>query len=521
MMRVLVVEDDEGLNHLAQKALKRAGFETEAVFTGNDALDSIMEDSKRILLVDQFLPDMTGTQLIRTLQDKDIRIPFVAMTGQGNEKTAVEMMKMGARDYLVKGFDLSEQLPKIFRRVVRELETERRLVLAEQETKQLQEQFNQAQKLESIGRLAGGVAHDLNNLLSPILGYGEMLLEDSREDAFRREALEQIVNAGRRARDLVHQLLAFSRKQTLEFKPIHLNKLLIHFEKLLRRTIREDVSIHLDLEPSLPFIKGDVGQLEQVVMNLAVNAQDAMPDGGQLFIATTAIELDETDADHLEGAAPGPHVMLAVKDTGTGMTATTLKHLYEPFYTTKETGKGTGLGLATVYGIVKQHGGTIQAESSPGGVTFRVYLPVFTAEPTGDAAQTVRNESRPGGERQRGTILLVEDNEQVRELAVIILEREGYEVLVAKNGTEALARLDEHHGRVDLLLTDVVMPEMNGKELFHKASARYPYIKVIYMSGYTDDVIARHGVMEAGVNFIQKPFAVKGLITKVREVLNP
>ena len=519
MMRVLVVEDDEGLNHLAQKTLKRVGFETNGVLTGADALVSILEDPDRILLVDQFLPDMTGTELIKTIQDQDLQIPFVAMTGQGNEKTAVEMMKMGARDYLVKGFDFSEQLPHIFRRVFRELETERRLALAESQTLYLQEQFVQAQKLESIGRLAGGIAHDLNNLLSPILGYGEILLEDTLENDPRRDSLNQIVHAGKRARDLVRQLLAFSRKQTLEFKPLYLNELLTRFEKLLCRTIREDVAIHMKLDPSLPLIKGDVGQLEQVVMNLVVNAQDAMPDGGNLSITTSEIELKKSDVELFEGGIPGPHIILTVKDTGGGMTATTLKHLYEPFFTTKEIGKGTGLGLATVYGIVKQHGGTIQAQSRPGETLFRVYLPVFQEGLSAQAIKVVH--TPPSGEvRRNETILLVEDNGQVRDLTEIILKREGYGVLVAKNGIDALDQLAKHSERVHLLLTDVVMPEMNGKELFQKMSVLYPKIKAIYMSGYTDDVIAHHGVMDAGVHFIQKPFAVNALTAKVREVLD-
>ncbi|GAB6145352.1 response regulator [Desulfocicer niacini] len=517
-MRVLVVEDDEGLNRLAQKALKRVGFETTGVYTGAAALASILKDPETILLVDQFLPDMTGTQLIRSLQEHNIRVPFVAMTGQGSEKTAVEMMKMGARDYLVKGFDLSEVLPNIFLRVFRELETERRLALAEMETQHLQEQFAQAQKLESIGRLAGGVAHDLNNLLSPILGYGEMLLEDTPEADPRREFLKEIVSAGSRARDMVGQLLAFSRKQTLEFKPVDLNDLLKRFEKLLRRTIREDVTIKFNLAPGLPLIKGDVGQLEQVVMNLAVNAQDAMPHGGSLAMSIVEIELDDTDAEVFEGGIAGPHVMLTVKDTGTGMTDTTLQHLYEPFYTTKEPGKGTGLGLATVYGIVKQHDGTIQVESAPTGTVFRIYFPVGSDVRKGDQPEAVCNTG--AGEQRGETILLVEDNESVRDLTVIILKREGYDILVAENGNDALARLEGHHGNVSLMLTDVVMPEMNGKELFNQVSALYPEIKVIYMSGYTDEVIAHHGIMDEGVHFIQKPFSVNDLSAKLREVLD-
>ena len=344
-----------------------------------------------------------------------------------------------------------------------------------------------------------------------------MLLEETIGNDPRREPVQEIVKAGVRARDLVRQLLAFSRKQTLEFQPVILNSLLNDFEKLLRRTIREDVAIHMALAPSLPLIQGDVGQLEQVIMNLAVNAQDAMPEGGELSIETALDELEESDTEDEEGVTAGPHVMLAIKDTGCGMDTQTRERLFEPFFTTKSKDKGTGLGLATVYGIVKQHRGTLRVDSQPGmGSTFQVYLPVSEAD-----GVKKQDGKRPDLDlRGSETILLVEDNREVRNLALAILKREGYTVLVAEDGNEALEILEHHDGPVNLLLTDVIMPEMDGKELFEQVSAICPDVKALYMSGYTDDVIAPHGVLEAGVQFIQKPFSVKFLAQKVREVLD-
>ncbi len=382
---------------------------------------------------------------------------------------------------------------------------------AEKEREALQHQLGQAQKMESIGRLAGGVAHDLNNLLSPILGYGEMLLEDAGKHDPRRASLKEIVAAGMRARDLVRQLLAFSRKQALEFRSLDLNALLQNFENLLRRTIREDVALRLILAPSLPAVTGDAGQLEQVVMNLAVNAQDAMPGGGELIIETRRI-----DPDHADGAA-GSWVLLAVRDTGCGMTPEVRERIFEPFYTTKGKEEGTGLGLATVYGIVKQHGGRIRAHSEPGlGATFDIRLPASAEAPPVRAPAAETPAKAPGAE----TILLVEDNEQVRNLTLAILEREGYVVLAADGGKAALETLNRHDGPVHLLLTDVVMPEINGRRLFERAAALRPDLKVLYMSGYTDDVIARHGVIEPGVRFIHKPFTARGLAARVREALD-
>ncbi|MBI5602171.1 MAG: PAS domain S-box protein [Deltaproteobacteria bacterium] len=381
----------------------------------------------------------------------------------------------------------------------------------------IEEQYHQAQKMEAIGRLAGGVAHDLNNLLCPILGYAEMLLDQFSPEDERHHSVEEIHRAGLRARDLVRQLLAFSRKQALEIKVVDLNRAISSFETLLRRMLREDIEVRTKLSPSRTTVLADVGQIEQVIMNLAVNAQDAMPDGGRISIETEIAELDETYTAEHHGVQPGPYILLAMSDTGQGMDAETREHIFDPFFTTKEKGKGTGLGLATVYGIVKQHGGSIWVYSEPGkGSTFKIFLPSAQAAVT----DSITPLAMPKNGRGTETILLAEDSEMVRNLTVHILERQGYTLISGSNGTECLRLLADHDGPLDLLITDVVMPDMNGKMLFERVATRCPGIKVLYMSGYTDDVIVQHGILDEGIAFIQKPFTVQSLVAKVREVLD-
>lgn len=382
----------------------------------------------------------------------------------------------------------------------------------------LEEQLAQAQKMEAVGRLAGGVAHDLNNLLSPVLGYGEMLIEDFSIEDSRRQSAEEIVGAGYRARDLVRQLLAFSRKQTLEFKVVDANRAIMGLKKLLRRTLREDIQIDLNLASGLPPIKGDVGQIEQIILNLAINAQDAMPDGGVLAIESVVVDLDEVYAEKHQGVTPGRYVLLAVSDTGHGMDEEAIERVFEPFYTTKQKGKGTGLGLSTVYGIVKQHGGNIQAFSKPNhGSTFRCYFPAIDyKEFTVEEINEIMTADLEGNE----TIIVVEDDESVRKIAVAILMRQGYNVHWASNGEDCIQILQKHKDSIKLLVTDVVMPDMNGRQLHDRVIDLAPNIKVLYVSGYPDNVIAHHGVLENGINFIQKPFSVSGLAEKVRQVMD-
>ncbi len=387
---------------------------------------------------------------------------------------------------------------------------------AENEKRLLEEQYNQAQKVESIGRLAGGVAHDLNNLLTPILGYSEMLMDDQDSGDARYDSLIEIHKAGTRARDLVSQLLAFSRKQTLRFRQLDMNLVLTEFENLLRRTIRENIEINLILSPDTSISTADIRQLEQVIMNLAVNAQDAMPDGGYLTIQTSKVFLDESNASSHHGVKPGEYLVLAVSDTGSGIDDETVGYIFEPFFSTKGE-QGTGLGLATVHGIVKQHNGNIRVHSEAGkGTTFEVFLPVKTDLNVAEVPGKNRKSETNGSE----TILLVEDNDQVRHLARAILGRKGYAILEAVNGREALKTLESSNTPVDLLLTDVVMPGMSGRNLYEKIAEKQPGIKVLYMSGYTDNEIARSGVLEEGVDFIQKPFSVDSLNSKVRKVLD-
>ena len=391
--------------------------------------------------------------------------------------------------------------------------------IAEEQRQHLQEQLMQAQKLESVGLLAGGIAHDLNNLLSPILGYSDLLLLDLAEDDSRKEYVQSISQAGIRARELVHQLLAFGRKQTLVMETVELNHLIATFIQLLRRTVREDIQITTEFCKNSCVVRVDTGQIEQVIMNLLVNAQDAMPDGGKIILETAKVALDDDYARIHTDVVPGKFVMMAITDTGSGMSEDTRQQIFSPFFTTKKKGKGTGLGLATVYGIVKQHGGHIWVYSEPDqGTTFKVYLPAVEEKAAVvPAAEKKQEQDAPSGSEM---IMVVEDNEMVRQMTVDILVRRGYEVLSAAGGDECLAKIKEHSRPIELLVTDVVMPEMNGKELYKKAQKLLPSLKVLYMSGYTENVIAYRGVLEDGVNFIQKPFNPAGLAIKVREALD-
>jgi len=380
----------------------------------------------------------------------------------------------------------------------------------------LEDQFRQAQKMEAVGRLAGGVAHDFNNLLSVITSYSEMVLEDLGPADPRRADLDEIRKAAVAAAGLTRQLLAFSRQQVLQPRVLSPNAVIEGVDKMLRRLIGEDVALTTVLAPDIGSIKADPGQMEQVIMNLAVNARDAMPEGGQLTIATSNIELDSHYAgDHIPVVA-GPYVLLAVTDTGSGMDDETKRRLFEPFFTTKEKGKGTGLGLATVYGIVKQSGGFIWVYSELGqGTTFKIYLPRVADEPM--AAEAPRSpESVHGTE----TVLLAEDSPGVRSAARQILGRLGYTVIDAPNGAAALALAASLTGPLDLLVTDVVMPEMSGRQLAERLTALRPGLKVLYVSGYTDDAVVRHGVLEAGISYLEKPFTPERLARKVREVLD-
>ena len=380
-----------------------------------------------------------------------------------------------------------------------------------------EERSNQSEQMAAIGRLTGGVAHDFNNLLTAIIGYTNLLQLRTDNEHPLRNYIEEIAKAGNRAASLTNQLLAFSRRQVLQPKVLNLNRIVAEMENLLQRLIGEDVELTTNLSPELGRVKADPGQIEQVLMNLVVSARDAMPQGGKLMIETANVVFDESYARTHLTIQPGRHVLLAVTDTGSGMDKQTLSHIFEPFFTTKPRGKGTGLGLSTAYGVVQQSGGNIWAYSEPGmGATFKIYLPCIeeysaVAEP---AALTIES---LGGEE---TILLTEDEEAVRKLARKVLEDYGYRIIEAENAADALEMYRQYRGTIHLLVTDVVMPGLSGTELARRICDMDPLIKVLYMSGYTDDAIVHHGVLDAEFPFLQKPFTPDALAHKVREVLD-
>jgi two-component system cell cycle sensor histidine kinase/response regulator CckA len=383
--------------------------------------------------------------------------------------------------------------------------------------KRLEDQLLQAQKLESIGRLAGGVAHDFNNLLTAILGYGELIEEGYSLAPEAQEYLHNITQAAHKAARLTGQLLAFARRQIIEPKVVNLNDLILNLNKMLRRLIGEHIELVILPEEGLHPVKVDPGQFEQILVNLVVNARDAMPDGGKIIIETHNATLDEDYSLHHEGVMPGDYAVLAISDTGSGMEEAIRLHIFEPFFTTKEKGRGTGLGLSTVYGIVKQAGGHIWLYSEPGaGTTFKIYLPHTSAPVETLTSQALASDQLEGSE----TILLVEDEPSVRALASQALRGRGYTVLAASNGEEALRLVKGRETEIALLVTDVVMPQMNGKELADRLQAIHPALQVLFASGYTENTIVHHGVLEPGVAFLSKPFTPTALARKIREGLD-
>ncbi len=380
--------------------------------------------------------------------------------------------------------------------------------------RELEEQLRQAQKMEAVGMLAGGVAHDFNNLLTIINGYSQLLLNNLSPNDPNRHSAEQIMKAGDRAAGLTNQLLAFSRRQVMQPKVIDLNQLVTSLTAMLRRLIGEDIDLRLTLRDQLGRVSADPGQLEQVIMNLVVNARDAMPKGGALTIETANVNLDEHYAGRHVTVKPGPYVLLAVSDTGSGMDEETKSRLFEPFYTTKGPGKGTGLGLSTVFGIVKQSGGSVEVYSEKdNGSSVKVYLPRV------DQKVSVEREGRRKHLKGTETILLVEDDEMVRTLVRETLQRDGYRVIDSADPVDARRIGESHRGDIHLLITDVVMPKLSGKELARSLMASRPDMKVLYMSGYTDSAIVNSGVLQQEVAFLQKPFTPAGLSAKVREVI--
>jgi signal transduction histidine kinase/ActR/RegA family two-component response regulator len=436
---------------------------------------------------------MANEEQDRSLSVEDLRQAHQELERRVEERTA----------------DLVKANAELMREIQERKQTEEAL-------EKLEEELRQAQKMEAVGRLAGGIAHDFNNLLSVIISYTTMLSADVEPGSAIAQDLSEIKKAGERAADLTRQLLAFSRRQVLAPAVVDLNEIIARMDKLLRRVIGEDIELCTIPGLSLGKTKADPGQIEQVIMNLVVNARDAMPQGGKLIIQTANVDLDESYALRNPGVTPGPHVMLSVSDTGIGIDDATRARIFEPFFTTKELGKGTGLGLSTVFGIVKQSGGSISVESAPGeGTSFRIYFAGTTEAPTEMAPYSTASSYR-GSE----TIMLVEDEDQVRVLVQGILKRHGYRVIEARHPSEALLLSTQCEDTIDLLITDVVMPQMNGRKLADSLRSSRPEMEVLYVSGYTDNAIDPGGVLEPGIAFLQKPITPAALTRMVRQVLD-
>ena len=633
-MRILLLEDDEGDASLVLHTLAAAGLrvEAEVARTPDEFREKLPSRVHDVILCDFSIPGWNGLEALRWTRSSGCLTPFIFVSGNMGEDVAVECMKAGATDYVLK--DNLARLPHAVRRAreedrmradrdlaltklgdseqrfatafrsspegitistladgryieanpafLRMTEYERaevvghttaelgiwvnpaqRLSLLDKlggpepvsgheaefrtksgkvrqvelsaesiqlqgtpcllavirdvtELRSLQQQLRQAQKMEAIGRLAGGVAHDFNNLLGVITGYGEMVQQRLPNADPLHLKVEQILKAAGRAASLTRQLLAFSRQQVLQPEVLDLNHIVSDMDKLLRRLIGEDVELGTALHPGLGRVRADPGQIAQIVMNLAVNARDAMPGGGRLTIETTNAELDAAYAVLHPPAKPGPYVMLAMSDTGTGMDAETQSHVFEPFFTTKPVGEGTGLGLSTVYGIVKQSDGYIWVYSEVGvGTTFKIYLP------RSDTAAAAPSEERPAPAACTSeTVLLVEDEDALRGLLRETLEGNGYVVLVAHDGAQALQIADAHAGPLHLILTDLIMPGINGRSAAEVIVSTRPAVKVLYISGYSDEAVARSGALSPGSAFLSKPFTPRELLVKVRDLLD-
>ena len=508
-LRILWVEDSAEDAELEERDLRKGGLDfVSKRVQSREELDRAMAEFKPDLVISDYsLPGMDGMDVLKVVRDVNPEVPFIFVSGTIGEERAIESLKGGATDYVVKD-RLGGRLSKV-RRALREADDRER-------RRKLEQELLQAQKMEAIGRLAGGVAHDFNNLLTVIAGYARLAHSRSRPEDPSKADLEEVIRASEGAASLTRQLLTFSRRQVVAPVVLNLNQRVTEMSKMLKRIIGEDVELVTRLDPRLANVKSDPGQVEQVIMNLAVNARDAMPQGGTLTIETENVTFDEAETRRNPEAPPGPHVLLTVSDTGTGMSVDTKAHLFEPFFTTKELGKGTGLGLSTVYGIVRQAGGSIEVDSEPGrGATFRIRFP-RADEPVDAGRGTRMQRTAPQGSE---TVLVVEDSDSLRRLVQHVLLKQGYTVLLANDGEDALRVSREHAGPIHLMLTDVVMPRMGGLELAGRLQGLRPDTRVLYTSGYIEQDGLDAATADGKFAFLAKPFTPDELARKVRETL--
>lgn len=508
-LRLLMIEDSEDDAALLLRELGRGGYEVahQRVDTATAMLDAVEKQKWDLVISDHSMPHFTGVDALHLLRAKGSRIPFIFVSGTIGEETAVSALKDGAQDYLMK-----TNLKRLVSAVQRELrEAEQRL-----ERERLERQVQQLHKFETIGRLAGGIAHDFNNVIGAILGWAELCSQDTQPGTQLHERIHKIMDQADRAAGLTSQLLSFARRQFLQPKRIDLNMHVLQSTSLLRRVIGEHITITVETARDLHVTLADPSQVDQVLMNLCLNARDAMPNGGRLLIETRNIEIIEEYCRTVTYAVPGSYVLLLVSDNGIGMDAETTEQIFEPFFTTKEPGKGTGLGLATVYGIVKQHGGFLNVDSEPGkGTIFRIYLPASTGIAEAREAQS-DEKPRKGNE----TILLAEDHDGLRQSAKEMLEALGYRVILAANGLDAVRLFKANSDRIDLVILDVVMPGQSGPDTYSQLTAIRSDLRAIFTTGYTSEAASLFSLIDKGAGFLQKPYGQRSIGLKIRELLD-
>ncbi len=516
-LRLLHLEDDPVDAELITTTLIEGGIpcQSQLVDTRQAFVAALKEGLTDLILADYSIPGFDGMTALTLARQHCPDVPFLFVSATIGEELAIDAMHQGATDYVLKQ-RLGRLVPSV-QRALRELDNQAERKRAEEALRQSEKQFRQSQKMEAVGRLAGGIAHDFNNLLTVIMGYSQVLLTELGPQHPLSGKIEETLKAGERAATLIRQLLTFSRKQSLDPKILSLNTAVVSLETMLRRLIGDDIRLVSKLDPTNGRLRADQAQLEQILVNLVVNARDAMPKGGTLTIETAQVELTRSPVYYLTPLPPGPYVRLAVSDTGCGMDRKTQSHIFEPFFTTKEEGKGSGLGLSTIFGIVTQCGGAIDVTSRVGhGTRFDLYFPRVESEVIPTAP------TQPLGQPQRGTetILLAEDEQSVRVLVRDELRKLGYRVLEAKNGIEACLLATQQAGSFQLLLTDVVMPGMAGRELAQHLSVIIPDLRTLFISGYMDDVGIMAGLEEGTSSFLQKPFTPEVLARAVRDLLD-